>query len=756
MNTLSLRFSQWTHTFALSLIVVASGASNAQAHVWPPIGNDAERLAFVAYVHRHWPKLFETMMIWDADIFEQLEKQSNLHKDIAGNELYEKLAREMDQSLAEMRVQTFSLARRIDTEKRSPLVVELQRALDSISPNDGEAVLLKEISALTSDEGGAKVMNEFVEFIDRAERGAFFKLSSEEKLKRLAEILPHGELKLKRRSVSREQALVELRQAIDTGKLRMLVEAHVLLQDTNGRVGGTRSEWDHRLEVAPLDVLVEKNELSLRLEKLNSALARIAAPKDSEAGLRSLHHTVETHVRLISAKAASGEAISQIVIREVPPELGIFRGCAGNDCSFLTSASYVDYPQARTYFLFDRSNAPSGYVTTWDVESGGNKALYFSNVLSADLPQENVESIAKGMQMLGEKRGLKRMVIPAESQIIPLNNDWQVQGAFREMISGKSPVDIHYPGETLFPYFDAYAYSKHYAAPKNNSMGHVYVSKPDAHTTAKITLSEWTLPPVGSAVVTRAEASIIAFKLRVARRPKSVDRILRSAGVDENRQRTLERIFLNSDRVSLERYYQAVAHELETDGMAIAPAELRNKSWNFLKIGSVQATDAFQSQNARDTIRNILWLSHDRQDLSLIRNPLLSHAGLIESSPEFSVLMGDLLRDSKLFSSRATVQDLIDGGVGQDAVLEKWSAKIKNGESIFRALLGPDGGVALKVWDEDPLVHIQLHSHREKTRLLAASLEGKQNFSEVFEKIQEVLSANPKACPELLRPFGKP
>jgi hypothetical protein len=95
-----------------------------------------------------------------------------------------------------------------------------------------------------------------------------------------------------------------------------------------------------------------------------------------------------------------GKAISlslgdQLNVREVPPELAIFRGYVGNDCSTSFSPGFPFTPADRYYYVFDKDGRSLGYVGISLVTSENQKAVFVHTIQGPDLTAAHTEMILR-------------------------------------------------------------------------------------------------------------------------------------------------------------------------------------------------------------------------------------------------------------------------------------------------------------------------------------------------------------------------
>ena len=96
-----------------------------------------------------------------------------------------------------------------------------------------------------------------------------------------------------------------------------------------------------------------------------------------------------------NVKAASGPVLR---LQEVPPEVGVFRGCYGGDCSAFSVPHYSFAEGVRTFFIRrEGSPQPIGYVLMKDVDMGGKKVPYVITVngkISTPMASEIIRMLA--------------------------------------------------------------------------------------------------------------------------------------------------------------------------------------------------------------------------------------------------------------------------------------------------------------------------------------------------------------------------
>ncbi len=171
----------------------------------------------------------------------------------------------------------------------------------------------------------------------------------------------------------------------------------------------------------------------------------------SESLIRGIHQQVEFYAHQTVTSAV--RATRAVAIREVPPHLGIFRGCTGGDCSSQYSFPYPNDPNERVFFI--ESVGPGaaelgakklkGYVSATTVQlEDGRKALYVITISGSHVSAADTEIILRGLKKNQEALEVGEILLPVAHGLAGLINFPEIRGVFESHSSGKKPIRFHY------------------------------------------------------------------------------------------------------------------------------------------------------------------------------------------------------------------------------------------------------------------------------------------------------------------------
>ncbi len=123
---------------------------------------------------------------------------------------------------------------------------------------------------------------------------------------------------------------------------------------------------------------------------------------------------------------------SEVELVQVRPEIGIFRGCIGGDCSSRYSFPYPNDPHERVFYI--KTKKLKGYVSTTEVMVGEEKALYVITISGANVSAENVELILRGFEKAKETLGVKHIILPTLDNLVGLINFPAIKAAYENHI----------------------------------------------------------------------------------------------------------------------------------------------------------------------------------------------------------------------------------------------------------------------------------------------------------------------------------
>lgn len=470
---------QWKILISVPFLLIHTLGWAGKGHELPRLDTDAEKLATLLEIRKHIPSLFSDAAAYDADLFTLLENE---------RELLEKLKKIPKYNELFSQKKYFSLTVKPPAEGLMVGSVE-------IKPEAVEAwkESVREIAKKTQEEGvsnpadlPSRVQNllnsEQITLISEAQnqlgglgkidQGASAEVKSKQRL--LNECLKEkSQLKRYECIESRFNELQALPGFIKHGftasKNSQLIAALKaeekrnkllnLLAVTHRAPGRSPlNSWD---EVEAVINGLDADRL-IHLNDKEDALKPIideALNHPSEAELNRALTAAYDHVYSFAAQTNSHQkkVAMPLIINQVLPQIGIFRGFAGGDCSSQYSFPYPNSPHELVFFIEDlpKSGAEEsekklkGYVSATQVTlPNGEKALYVITISGKRVSAGDTELILRALEDKKKDLGVSHIVLPTPDRLAGLINFPEIRGVFESHIKNKPQSKINHEADS--------------------------------------------------------------------------------------------------------------------------------------------------------------------------------------------------------------------------------------------------------------------------------------------------------------------
>ena len=334
-----------------------------------------------------------------------------------------------------------------------------------------------------------------------------------------------------------------------------------------------------------------------------------------------------------SQRSKTTEKVTQAVrLQEVPPALGIFRGCVGGDCSSRYSFPYPNDPHERVFFIEDPKNAGrlKGYVAATVVTQDGKQALYVNTISGANVTAGNTELILRAFEKDKETLGVNRIFLPTPSNLAGLINYPQIAEIYKDH-SSKQSEPISYQGPAvrnkIQAYRSLYGYNSgpyDHMESNRDATGIYFKSKKDLDTIQVVTQSNPGLQPPQPAALKNQTEPLLAFviDLKNSGRSELLDRTLKIPEVNTHLTSKGLSHFLEAlescqrDGIQLtQSEHETYLKDILTKKIGIQNPNFLTKPVNFLYPGNVSCSDAFAPNNIEKTAEDLV---HDANSNSFV------------------------------------------------------------------------------------------------------------------------------------------
>jgi len=484
----------------------AWGNSGDNAIRLPELKTDEDKLAFLLKLKESVPKLFFDAAKYDIDLFKLLDDEAELNKRLMELDEYKNLFHQRKFLKLTITPKGDGVVFGIKTV-RPEAVTQWQASLES-----GLAGLGDLTNPATSDilENAVKNVAKYEIQKKEEERSPTGKLIGSivpnvpGHLKRNIEIMSELLTPLRARKAPREEELDALIQGFEKfQKLKPGLKSQ--LENARNRL---REMKRFEMEAGILAVLQSQGKLNSSWEEAKSVFhglnqtELLSYEEDLEHGrlpnaVNQIFPKMEIEVQKALVRqiykrqfepfttltvTTTGKAKATVNLEEVPPSLGIFRGCTGGDCSSQYSFPYPNDPHERVFFIKNaKGDELKGYVQTTEVllqydkdgKETEKKGLYVITISGNHVSAEETEVILRGLEEAKEKLGVDHILLPTSDHIASLMNFLPIRGIYEYHTKGREnrATPITYQDQTirkLIEQFGTYSDSKNYKSDYNS------------------------------------------------------------------------------------------------------------------------------------------------------------------------------------------------------------------------------------------------------------------------------------------------
>jgi HEAT repeat protein len=488
-----------------------------------------------------------------------------------------------------------------------------------------------------------------------------------------------------------EDDLSRIIQSIDSEqKLYPLIELDVLIKRNPQALGiSTWQELESEVEQLTSADLTHLNDREDALRPLieqslnadpqhNTPLP----PQITQRFLDGIHKRIHSFASQTKTKPVV--ARDPIRLTQVLPQLGIFRGCTGGDCSSQFSFPYPNDPHEMVFFIEDldaptrpapevpdgndstttqaskSDELPSkdrklkGYVSATVVDLPNHKkGLYVITISGQRVNAKDTELILRGLEHRKKELGVDHIILPAQSRINDLINFPEIKGIYDSHTQGREEIPIQYQNLELRKEIETFKPSSGYNRGKydhseQNRTGVVlkFNDKNTQFPVVDLTQHEdLKLTHTDLNQYSKSEIIELLLDLHHSGRMNLIQRILAIPGIkiNENELNSLFRSLEKGHPVSVAEYREIINKNL----LALGIPHLLEKKPYFIYPGILNCTDFYSKENIENAARLI---SKDIKDHDF--NPVYFNFRAVDEhtlnqlnqTTAFKNLLGELLK----------------------------------------------------------------------------------------------------------------
>ncbi len=467
----------------------------------PSLKTDGEKLAFLIEIKQKIPKLFGDAAKYDIDLFSLLDDETQLLERLKSNPKY--LHAFENKSYDEITVTPPPGGLEVGTRKIKREAIQqwksqLNQTLQNVerggpSPQKAVSSQINGIVESLEDSGdfsnlsGKKFGRLLAEFGREKQNQALFneKIGKAKDLDlkgRLALALElYDQFPVKPHAVTKEHLERAIQSLSEVEKLISLSALQVVLHRPGQAEHADEIPWEswkaaedslNQLNGQDLEFFLDKQDALAPLVR-SSISHQVPAMSALEPQLiEAIFEGIEFY-----AQQTEGElqrATEKIRLTQVPPAVGIFRGCTGGDCSSRYSFPYPNDPHERVFFIYDSEDQLKGYVSSTEVRVQGEPSLYIITISGNRVNAADTELVLRALERAKDQLGVKNILLPEPSKVAGLINFSEIRGVYEMYTQQKPLLPIQYQAPALRKIIERYENqlnSGQYDHMKNNRHG---------------------------------------------------------------------------------------------------------------------------------------------------------------------------------------------------------------------------------------------------------------------------------------------
>jgi hypothetical protein len=381
------------------------------------------------------------------------------------------------------------------------------------------------------------------------------------------------------------------------------LEKHLPVEVVSQGFVPARLGWNDS-EISKTEI-INRLKLSVQAEQVFTALIvyhyslsqnDLAAPKDylnkwqlAGPAKKTLEQVFNSQVsKLIPAEQKAPEV--SLVIREIPPMVGVFRGFAGNDCSTYCSFPFVNAPNEYTFLVYDAKGGIKGYVQGTKVLVHGRAAFYLHTVVGPRMSHEDALNIMRVLNQEKSHMGWSEILLPTPDKISGLVNSMVVQDAMRAVISSeKVPMDYQ-DGEIRQTLKSEFKLQKKYDDADENKQGNRLVV---AKLGPEVSVNRGQSGGLEKVDGRIDKNELIGMLLQLGKESNNrlmIDALVAHAGLDSVGVQTLIRKMQNYSQYPAQHFIEDFAENLKKEGFTFKD-DYFQKNISLVAMGLLRSPD---------------------------------------------------------------------------------------------------------------------------------------------------------------------
>jgi hypothetical protein len=575
---------------------------------FPVIKSDEDRIRLILSIQQYVPSLL-SLENSNKDFFTLFDSADQLTRSLDKIPKYHELLEEKGPELVITMKGKGSdgVERKINAPRLDDMKVELTTALESLKGETTQKALQAAIENSTKNSlanGNAQgFLTGLINTLSPKARGQVFKAQYNEQLKLLSEMLPDDVIEkgfkaenfgIEEEKLSRDEALKLLQQKkASEEELVQLVKLDAALRLAKTKDAPLETIKKQISAWTP-DTLKPILEAGDAFKPVNdSLLADYGKMPGAKGVLERVDRDMKALVDVTKVQNAKPSKVPTLILREAPPWIGIFRGCAGGDCSTSHSWAYGVSPTDRVFLVTGEDGQLKGYTHGVILETDGKRSLFIHTIAGPKISADNTYQILQGMDMAKNRLGVQEITISdgGGSRI----NYAPIVKVFQELAKNSAPKATKIIDSAVRPTVDAKSNASYDKSDGFKTAYPLRVPKDEEHT------MDVEVREAGEAKlkdkISKGDALMLVADLRALGNNGAADRVAKAMKVTAQDVTDFSQIISNEKALPVQEYLDSVMAHFKELGLPTTKDFLQSKE-TALMLGYLKAPDATKGQNA--------------------------------------------------------------------------------------------------------------------------------------------------------------
>lgn len=431
-----------------------------------------ERVQILLFLREFIPGLFQNAAVHDTNLLDLLSQHATLVSKLEQNADYQKL-RQTKHPLLHIKInatEPSTLAQvTLDPDAIAHWKTELMKVAENLREEEIEESLRAEILKILHELSVLNPKNSYRQALLKiipkerqlSEESPILGRSKNEIFEFFSKHLPDDLLALgfdpKRlgwelQEFKKAEAIRRLQKINDLeSRLERLGQLAILVSSQDGKIPQTKGEILDRISAigeGSIDffrdskIYTERRQAFLKWDAMNQ--------KKHQGEIWQFDQNVLVGIRRLEAqKVVSHSTVNgDIELLEVPPEVGILRGCVGGDCSTSHSWQVANAPNERIFLVGDKKGW-KGYVAGALVEISGKKTFYVASINGPRISASDTALALLGLEKIKTQLGAEQISLPESKNLVPLINFTPIREVVTQAIAKTPSVAQIYPDASV-------------------------------------------------------------------------------------------------------------------------------------------------------------------------------------------------------------------------------------------------------------------------------------------------------------------